>query len=218
MHRFDFPIVVLAAGQSSRMRGTDKLLELVNGTPLIRVVVERALSATRAPVLVALPALPALRHQRQVALAGLDVQCVAVERAQDGMGASLAAAVAALPAHSTAVMVVLADMPDVTAQDLCALAAQVAFDAGHVIWRAATAAGTGGHPVVFHHSLFEHLTQLKADRGGQDILQAHKNQVKLVPLSGDQARVDLDTPEDWDAWRRSNQHEPSTCPKPDGFA
>ena len=38
------PIVILAAGASSRMRGRDKLLELVDGVALLRRQVERALN------------------------------------------------------------------------------------------------------------------------------------------------------------------------------
>ena len=205
MKRFDIPIILLAAGQSSRMRGTDKLLEPVAGVPLIRVMAERARAATQASVVLALPPKP---HPRYAALEGVDVQSVAVARAKDGMGASLATAITQVPAGSEAVMVVLADMPDVSTQDLCALAAQIDLQSDTRVWRAATAKGLPGHPVVFHRALFAKLARLDGDRGGQDILRDHMDQVQLVPLSGDQARLDLDTPEDWAAWHASKPVAP----------
>ena len=39
----NFPILILAAGQSRRMRGRDKLMEVVEGQPLIRRQAEMAL-------------------------------------------------------------------------------------------------------------------------------------------------------------------------------
>ncbi|MEL6586700.1 MAG: NTP transferase domain-containing protein, partial [Pseudomonadota bacterium] len=47
-------ILILAAGASSRMRGRDKLLEEIDGTPLILRAV-RAACAVSAEVVVALP-------------------------------------------------------------------------------------------------------------------------------------------------------------------
>ena len=70
MHNLNIPIILLAAGQSSRMRGRDKLLEMVDGQPLLRRQAAMALAVTDAPVLVALPAAP---HPRYDAIEGLAV-------------------------------------------------------------------------------------------------------------------------------------------------
>ena len=48
------PILILAAGQSSRMRGRDKLLEPVDGVPKLRRLAIECLSQSDA-VFVALP-------------------------------------------------------------------------------------------------------------------------------------------------------------------
>ncbi|WP_370741664.1 NTP transferase domain-containing protein, partial [Pseudooceanicola lipolyticus] len=48
------PILLLAAGQSARMRGRDKLMERVEGRPLIRRQADIARAATSGPVIVAL--------------------------------------------------------------------------------------------------------------------------------------------------------------------
>jgi CTP:molybdopterin cytidylyltransferase MocA len=42
---------------------------------------------------------------------------------------------------------------------------------------------------------------LQGDDGGRAIMIAHRDQTHLVPLPGDHATRDLDTPEDWAAWR-----------------
>ncbi|KAG1647841.1 Dimethylglycine dehydrogenase, mitochondrial [Nymphon striatum] len=104
-----------AAGASSRMRGRDKLLEDIDGEPLLRHQALRALAVTDAKVLIALPVSP---HPRYNVIDDLAVQTVPVPDAAEGMGASLRVAFASLPKDAPCAMLVLADLPDVTADDL----------------------------------------------------------------------------------------------------
>ena len=194
----DLPIIILAAGQSSRMRGTDKLLEIVDEIPLIRRQAERARAATTGPVLVALPVAP---HPRYEVLAGLDVQPVPVPDAAEGMGASMRTVFAALAPDVRAAMLVLADLPDISVDDIKTVVQSVEFNDDTKIWRGATEDGKPGHPIVFASSLFPNIAALTGDTGGKDVVAAAGDHVELIPLPGQHARADLDTPEDWADWR-----------------
>ena len=197
----DIPIIVLGAGQSTRMGGTDKLLQHVDGQPLIRRQADMARRATTGAVIVALPPAP---HPRYAALQGLDVQTLGVEDAAEGMNASLRAAFAALPEDSRAAMLVLADLPDLTMDDLKSVGQAVDKKPEMLVWRGATETGKPGHPVVFAASLFPAFAALSGDSGGQDVVRQAQGRVALVPLQGTRARLDLDTPEAWAAWRAVN--------------
>ena len=94
MTRHTMPLILLAAGASRRMGGRDKLLEEVDGKPLLRLQAERARAFTDGPVIVALPPKP---HARYAVLDGLDVIPLPVPEAAEGMNASLRTAFAALP-------------------------------------------------------------------------------------------------------------------------
>ncbi|MFU8836625.1 MAG: NTP transferase domain-containing protein, partial [Roseovarius sp.] len=107
------PILILAAGQSARMRGRDKLLEPVDGLPLLSAQARKSLAVTR-DVFVALPA-PG--HLRLAALAGLAVTPLFIPDAASGMAASLRGGVAMLPAFER-VLILLADLPEITTEDL----------------------------------------------------------------------------------------------------
>lgn len=198
--RFTFPIIVLAAGQSRRMQGRDKLLEDVDGGPLIRAQAQKARIATSGSVIVALPPRP---HPRYQALDGLDVTCLPVPDADTGMNASLRRSVAALPQDAPCAMVLLGDLPDLDASDLCKVARAVDLTSDTQIWRGATAQGAPGHPIVFRNTLFDAFATLKGDSGGREVVAGAKGHVALIPLPGDRARGDLDTPEDWAAWREA---------------
>ncbi|MCX7559947.1 nucleotidyltransferase family protein [Sulfitobacter sp. F26204] len=199
MTKHSLPIIILAAGASSRMRGRDKLLEDIDGMPLLRRQALKAKAVTLGPVLVTLPAVP---HARYDVIDDLALQPVPVQDAAEGMGASLRSAFAALPAQTTCAMLLLGDLPDVTAEDLEKIADAVDLGNDTLVWRGATLQGAPGHPIVFHHSLFPAFANLCGDRGGQDILRHAEGRIALIPLEGDRARRDLDTPEDWKAWRR----------------
>lgn len=190
------PIVIPAAGKSSRMRGSDKLMQLIDGIPLLRHTVLTALRSGIGPVLVTLPD---TGHPRRSALEGLDLTIIAVPDADEGMNASLRRAVARLPDQSRGVMILLADLPDLSAHDLRTVSECVDLEPEFDIWRGATEEGEPGHPVIFSSDLYPKIAQLTGDEGAQGLVRKYGTQ--LVPLPGQNARTDLDTPEAWAAWR-----------------
>jgi molybdenum cofactor cytidylyltransferase len=187
----DTTIILLAAGASTRMRGADKLLEPVGDAALLRVMARRAQKA--GPVRVVLPQGHAARVQ---ALDGLSCDIVTVPTGQD-MSASLRAGVQGLAGP---VLIALADMPEVTAHDMHLIIA-LSAQAPRAILRAAGQDGTPGNPVLFPADMLTELHAIKGDKGARDLLQRHGARVHLIPLPGRNALTDLDTPEDWAAWR-----------------
>lgn len=182
-------IIVLAAGDSSRMRGSDKLLEQIDGTPLVLRAV-RAACAVSSRVIVTLPP----GSIRRVWLGDTPARLIEVENR--AMSASLRAGIAAC--DGDAALIHLADMPEIAAPEMQALVD--AWRAGTAdILRATAADGTPGQPVVFARAHFAALMALTGDRGARDLIARHA--VRHLALPGRRALVDLDTPEDWVAWR-----------------
>lgn len=191
------------------MGAADKLLEPVEGMPLLRRQALAALAAGRdGPVMVTLPPPSSPRHAgRAAALADLPVRILTVADAAEGMAASLRAVGPHLEGMA-GLMVLPADMPEIDAADLRLLA--TAFHAaGGAVLRAASADGRTGHPVVLPARCFAGLARLRGDAGGRDILRAEGDAVRSVPLQGQRALVDLDTPADWADWR-AGRFQPRT--------
>ena len=198
-------VLLLAAGHASRMRGGDKTLEPIAGTPLLVHIARQALNAGCACTVT----LPALDHPRSRALSALEAEDhlgrlsrVAVPDRDLGMSASIRAGVASLPASCAGVMVLPADMPELTQADFETLTAQFQSADGPVL-RACDKDHRPGHPVVFPRRCFDALTQLTGDRGARDLLR--REDVHLCPLPGQRALVDLDTPEAWAEWRKTQR-------------
>lgn len=190
------PILILAGGASSRMRGADKLLEPVAGRPLLRLLAQRALD-TGSGVYVALPPDCAARL---AVLDGLAITPLIVPEASEGMSGTMRGAVAQLP-PCPAFMLLLADLPEITTQDMMTVIKARDDHPDQVIWRGATRDRQPGHPIVFDSSLRPGFSALVGDGGGETLVAPLRDRTFLVPFDTDRARLDLDTPEDWDAWR-----------------
>src|SRR5262245_5028009 len=109
--------VVLAAGASTRM-GSNKLLLRLGGTTLLPRAVRAALEAGLDPVIVVLGR-DAERARAEIS----DLACRPVENTdfESGIHTSLRAGIDALPPGTDAAVVLLADMPFVTAPMIWAL-------------------------------------------------------------------------------------------------
>jgi molybdenum cofactor cytidylyltransferase len=182
--------VVLAAGRSSRMGGPNKLMALFDGKPLVRRTVETALASRAGEVVVV------TGHQEDrvaVALAGLEVRRVRNGDFATGLASSLKAGIGALLPAADGALVMLGDMPGVTAADLDRLIAAFGKAGGGAIVRA-TFEGKRGNPVILPRALFADVMKLEGDTGARHIVESEGNAVVDVEI-GEAAAVDVDTPE-----------------------
>ena len=117
--------IVLAAGRSTRMGAANKLTADVGGKPMARRVVEAALASAASPVLVV------TGHQAvdvRSALAGLTVAFVDNLDYAVGLSSSLKAGIRAVPPTADGALVLLGDMPQITAAHLERLIAAFAAE------------------------------------------------------------------------------------------
>lgn len=183
--------VVLAAGRSSRMGGPNKLLEIVEGRPLVRHAVEAALGSGLSEVVVV------VGHQGEAvraALAGTPVRFVENQTYAEGLSTSLKAGLGALPARAGGAIVILGDMPRVSAGLIRRLVA--AFDpaaGAHAVLP--TRDGKRGNPVLWGRRFFPELMAVEGDVGGRHLLGPHAEFVREVEAEDEGVLLDVDTPE-----------------------
>ena len=183
--------VVLAAGRSTRMRGPNKLLAEIARRPLVRIVAEEALASRADPVIVV------AGHQRaevEKALAGLRVRIVHNPDFAEGLGTSLRAGIAAVPADSDAAVVCLGDMPRVDAALVNRLIAAFDPDRGALVV-VPTFEGKRGNPVLWSRRFFPDLMAIEGDVGARHLIGRYSEAVAEVPVEGKATLIDVDTPE-----------------------
>ncbi|MFN3231788.1 MAG: NTP transferase domain-containing protein [Alphaproteobacteria bacterium] len=183
--------IVMAAGTSSRMGGRNKLLEEIEGAPMIRHTVENTLGSTAGPVIVVTG-----RDQGDIqsALEGLEIQFVHNPDFADGMAGSLHAGLNALPDDVDGVAICLGDMPLVTAADINRLIAAFDEEEGRTIC-VPTRAGKWGNPVLWSRLYFEEMQNIKGDKGARGLLHTYADKICEVDIDGDRIFRDFDTPD-----------------------
>jgi molybdenum cofactor cytidylyltransferase len=183
--------VVLAAGRSTRMGGPNKLLAEIARRPLVRIVAEEALASRADPVIVV------AGHQRaevEKALAGLRVRIVHNPDFAEGLGTSLRAGIAAVPADSDAAIVCLGDMPRVDAALMNRLIAAFDPDRGALVV-VPTFEGKRGNPVLWSRRFFPDLMAIEGDVGARHLIGRYSEAVAELTVEGKATLVDVDTPE-----------------------
>lgn len=184
--------IVLAAGRSTRMGGANKLLEELGGVPILRRVVQEV-GRSKAQALVVVTG-----HERarvEAAVAGLDVELVHNPRYADGISTSIGAGIGALdPAAVEGALVVLGDMPEVSAADVDRLITAFAPMEGRGIC-VPVRGGRRGNPVLWGGRHFAGLTQLDGDIGARHLIAANAEDVHEVEIGSDGIFADVDTPD-----------------------
>lgn len=188
-------IAIPAAGMSSRMQGRDKLLELIDGVPLLRRQTNAAL-ATGLNVLVLIR--PDDTGRRNALPNDPKLQISTVPEASEGMAATLRRAAAA--SGDQPLMILLPDIPGITTEDIQRVLSVFADHRGSKVVRASDTEDRPGTPVCLPAKVATGFSTLKGDEGGRLILNK-KNDTELVRLNSDRATRDLNTPKDWAAWR-----------------
>jgi CTP:molybdopterin cytidylyltransferase MocA len=157
--------LVLAAGAGRRFGGPKALASTASGEPWLARAVAVLRDAGCGRVLAVLGA----SAEQARRLLPPDAEAVVAERWADGMGASLAAGLAALD-DEPAVLVTLVDLPDLAA----AAARRVLGPApGRTSLRRATYGGRPGHPVLIGRNHWAALAAtLVGDQGGRGYLDS----------------------------------------------
>ncbi|WP_447761576.1 nucleotidyltransferase family protein [Sphingopyxis panaciterrae] len=183
----DIAAILLAAGQSRRFGGDDKLLVPLEGERLALHAARRIVElAPRRRIAVCHDGGGALAQ----ALATLGFEIVVNAYPERGLSQSLSRGIAEVArGPETAALICLADMPFVTIGHLRNLLAR--FDPGGAPAVASTDGETPMPPALFARSLFDRLRASKGDRGGKALLAV----AELVTANPDEL-ADIDRPED----------------------
>lgn len=194
-------VIVLAAGDSSRM-GEPKALLDWHGKPLVDHVLDTARQAgcTRFHVVLGKDA-PAIRAGAQLT----DANVILNDAPERGQVSSLKLAFQQQDFSTDCCICWPVDVPLVRASDVRAL-----MDA-YAGWRASlmrifipTFHGTRGHPMLVDIGFRQPFMELKPDQTARKVIEDNHTQVREVAVNNEGVLIDIDTPEEYRKWSRSN--------------
>jgi molybdenum cofactor cytidylyltransferase len=186
--------ILLAAGHARRF-GAPKLLQDLDGKPVIRWSADLlSLPPIAELVVVVPPDYDAIAR----ALHGLGARFVVNPAAREGIGSSIACGVTALGAGIEAAVIALADEPRLKRGVLEQVVAR--YEDGGVSVVAPSYRGVPGHPVLFDRAVLAELRELSGDSGARGVVERDPRRVAVLEL--DEPRpVDVDTPADLERLR-----------------
>lgn len=184
--------IVLAAGESSRM-GRPKPLCHFSGRPALELVIE---ACRRADI----PCIVVLGHAATEVQAGADLRGVQVVVNADyakGQTSSLQAGLRALPADAEGFLLLPADHPLITREEITPLVAEYRrrhaerqiFIPSYNLKR--------GHPVLFDASLRDEFLRLPPDTPARTVVDFNPGRIAYVEIPSPAILMDMDTPEDY---------------------
>ncbi|MDP3511583.1 MAG: molybdopterin-binding/glycosyltransferase family 2 protein [Sulfuritalea sp.] len=181
--------LVLAAGSSRRMAGSNKLLAPVGGVPMVRRAANAALASRCVGVVVVTGHDAAAVRQ---SLAGLELEFVHNAAHESGMASSLRAGLQALPGDIDAVVVLLGDMPCIDAGHIDRLVEVFDPRRGNIV--VPMKDGRRGNPILWPRKFFAEMQQVQGDIGARELLQRHADRIDAAACDDEAIFADVDTP------------------------
>ena len=186
-------IVILAAGESSRM-GRPKQLLLYNNKSLLMHSVHEAMQ-TGLPVIVVTGAnIDVITNE----LKSLGITIAENKKWNEGIASSLRCGLETtvkLIENLDGIIFMVCDQPFISTillEDLLKTQRETAFP---IV--ASDYGGVAGTPVLFHKSFFSELLKLTGDTGARNLIKQNASQLKSIPFL--KGNIDIDTKEDYEA-------------------
>lgn len=181
--------LVLAAGRSSRMGPNNKLLLPYKGKTVISHVLDQVEEAGISPVFVV------TGHQRnkmEQAVSPHDVTLVHNDLYAEGMSGSVKLGIASLPEDCDAVVIILGDMPRVSADIIRRIVAAYNPLKGQMIV-IPTHNGKRGNPIMWDRTFFADFDRLDGDMGAKILLNDYPEYIREIEVDSEAVFLDIDT-------------------------
>ncbi|MBU8729798.1 nucleotidyltransferase family protein [Cytobacillus oceanisediminis] len=183
--------IVLAAGHSTRMKGTHKLLKKFEDETILRYTVNKISANMASKTMVVLNRdFPELESE----IRDLPVSIVWNPCPKFGISSSLAAAIESLSPECEALLITLADQPEIKVEVMNEVITKYLISKNPLI--ITSYRGKIRHPILFGQLYFNELLNLKGDQGAKLLISANKEKAHIY-YEDEEAPEDIDTIEDY---------------------
>ncbi|WP_412465428.1 NTP transferase domain-containing protein [Pedobacter sp. KLB.chiD] len=185
-------IIILAAGNSSRLGKPKQLLDY-KGKTLLQTVIDEALATDCKPVITVLGA-----HAQEIAAQHRhnEIRIVINENWESGMGSSIVAGLSSIIKNNSeveSIIIAVADQAFIKKSNFNNLIEKQKETGKNII--ASAYNNAIGTPVLFKKNYFEALLLLKGAEGAKNILKQYSEDLETVVF--EQGGIDIDTETDY---------------------
>jgi len=171
--------ILLAAGQSKRMQGENKLIKKIKGIPLIQHAIKNILDSPIEELIIV------LGHQKEIIEKLIDknkkIKIVFNKDFKSGMASSIKTGLVNLSQNTEAFFICLGDMPFVNKNIYTKL---IDFkDKNEII--IPTFNGQQGNPILFSKNMKNKILAIQGDSGAKKIIETEKNKILNIETNNE---------------------------------
>ncbi len=193
--------ILLAAGESSRMKGENKLSKKIDGIPIIKYAVKNILGSSIDELIIV------LGHEKSIIENIIDknkkIKFIYNENYKSGMSSSIKKGLNNINKKSEAFFICLGDMPNVN-QNIYNKLIKSRYNYNKKFSSekkkeiiVPTFEEKNGNPILFSKFMTKQILNINGDVGAKEILELNKNKILYVPIKNSGITLDFDTEEDF---------------------
>ena len=193
--------ILLAAGESSRMKGENKLIKEINGIPLINYSVKNILGSSIDELVIV------LGHEKSIIQniikENKKIKFVYNENYKSGMASSIKKGLDSITKKAEAFFICLGDMPNVN-QNIYNKLIKTRFNYNKKLPPGKkkeiiipTYEKKYGNPILFSKFMKEKIMNINGDDGAKKIIEMNENKILYIPVKSSGITLDFDTKEDF---------------------
>ena len=193
--------ILLAAGQSKRMNGENKLTKKIQGIPLIKHSVKNILASSIDELIVV------LGHQKETIEKLIDknkkIKFVYNKNYKNGISSSIQTGLRIISKKMEAFFICLGDMPDVN-QNIYNKMIKTKLNYNKKLKPnfkkeifIPTYEKKNGNPVLFTKHMKEKIMQISGDDGAKELIEIYKSKALHIPVKNRGITLDFDIQEDF---------------------
>ena len=181
--------ILLAAGQSKRLRGENKLTKLFKGKPLINHILFSLIKSKVNKIIIVL-GFEHLKIKTKL-LKSKKINFAINKNYKKGMSSSIKTGLKKLPKNSQGFLIVLGDMPNITKTTINKICSLITRSDKEIILPKFK--NRTGNPIGFKQSMIKNIYKIKGDRGAKNIIKKNNKKIKFLNINSKSILTNLNT-------------------------
>jgi molybdenum cofactor cytidylyltransferase len=185
--------ILLAAGQSQRMGGDNKLIKKYNKEYLINRILGALIKSKIEKIIVVLGFQSS--RVKKIIVRNKKISFVYNKNYKTGMASSIKSGLKKITKKNIGFLIIHADMPQISRKIINKLYVAIKSKDKEIF--APTYKRKLGNPVGFKYSMLKTLKKIKGDRGAKKIIKRNKKKLYLIKVNSQSIFNNLNIPEDF---------------------
>ena len=181
--------ILLAAGQSKRLKNENKLTKLFKGKPLINHILYSLIKSKVNKIIIVL-GFEHLKIKTKL-LKNKKINFVVNKNYKKGMSSSIKTGLKKLPKNSKGFLIVLGDMPNITKTTINKICLSIIRSDKEIILPKFK--NKTGNPIGFKHSMIKNIYKIKGDKGAKNIIKQNNKKIKFLNINSKSILTNLNT-------------------------